>query len=146
LRPILLVEDNRDDETLVRRALRWSGVDCEVVVARDGAAALDWLFGLGEHRARDVQEQPLLVLLDISLPVVDGFQVLREIRADPMTCRVPVVVLTASSRQSDVLSGYDAGANGYVVKPTELPKFVDAARQLGHYWAQYNEAAPITAS
>lgn len=146
MRPILLVEDNRDDETLVRRALRWSGVDCEVVVARDGAAALDYLFGLGEWNERDLGEQPLLVLLDISLPTVNGFEVLRQIRADPITRRVPVVVLTASSRQSDILSGYDAGANGYVVKPTQLPEFVDAARWLGHYWARLNEAAPITSA
>ena len=144
-RPILLVEDNRDDETLVRRALRWSGVDCEVVVARDGGAALDYLFGLGEWNDRDLAEQPLLVLLDLSLPNVDGFEVLRQIRADPITRRVPVVVLTASKRQSDLLDGYDAGANGYVVKPTELPAFVDAARFLGHYWARLNEPAPVKA-
>jgi two-component system response regulator len=141
-----LVEDNRDDETLVRRALRWSGVDCEIVVARDGAAALDFLFALGEWKDRDLAEQPLLVLLDISLPKVNGFEVLREIRADPVTRRVPVVVLTSSSRQADILSGYDAGANGYVVKPSQLPEFVEAARELGEYWVQLNEPPPVTVS
>lgn len=142
VRPILLIEDDRDDETLVRRALDGCRVPNAVVVARDGAEALDYLFALGQWRDRDVEEQPVLVLLDISLPKIDGLEVLRQIRADPLTRLLPVVVLTSSRRQSDVLSGYDAGANGYVVKPIDFGKFVEAAQELGNYWVQLNEAPP----
>lgn len=142
MRPILLIEDDRDDETLVRRALDGCRVPNAVVVARDGAEALDYLFALGQWRDRDVEEQPVLVLLDISLPKIDGLEVLRQIRADPLTRLLPVVVLTSSRRQSDVLSGYDAGANGYVVKPIDFGKFVEAAQELGNYWVQLNEAPP----
>lgn len=142
MRRILLIEDDRDDETLVRRALDGCRVPAAVVVARDGAEALDYLFALGDHRGRDIEDQPLLVLLDISLPKVDGLEVLRQIRADPVTRLLPVVVLTSSRRQSDVLSGYDAGANGYVVKPIDFGKFVEAAQELGNYWVQLNEAPP----
>jgi two-component system response regulator len=118
----------------------------EVVVARDGAAALDYLFALGEWSERELEEQPLLVLLDISLPTVHGFEVLRQIRADPITRKLPVVVLTSSDRIRDIVSGYDAGANGYVVKPTGPVEYVEAARELGRYWAQLNTPAPVTVS
>jgi len=145
-RPILLIEDDRDDETLVRRALSTCRVPAAVVVARDGAEALDYLFALGEWKHRDIGEQPVLVLLDISLPKIDGFEVLRQIRADPLTRLLPVVVLTSSRQQSDVLSGYVAGANGYVVKPIDFGKFVEATQELGNYWGQLNEAPPSIAS
>jgi two-component system response regulator len=139
-RPILLIEDNGDDETLVRRALSSSNVPNAVVVARDGAEALDYLFALGAFKDRDIGEQPVLILLDISLPKVDGFEVLRQIRADPLTKLLPVVLLTSSTRHSDVLSGYGAGANAYVVKPSDLGRFVEATRRLGDFWLQLNEA------
>ncbi|MBC8070481.1 MAG: response regulator [Deltaproteobacteria bacterium] len=146
MRPILLIEDDRDDETLVRRALSGCRVPNDVVVARDGAEALDYLFALGDWKHRDVEQQPMLVLLDISLPKIGGFEVLRQIRADPLTRLLPVVVLTSSRQQSDVLSGYDAGANGYVVKPVDFGKFVEATQELGNYWVQLNEAPPAVAS
>jgi two-component system response regulator len=141
-RPILLIEDSRDDETIVRRALEGSGVRNQVVVARDGAEALDYLFALGEWRHRSVSDQPVLVLLDISLPKIDGLEVLRQIRADPATRLLSVVVLTSSRRQSDVLAGYDAGADGYVVKPTDVGSFVEITRDLGNYWVRINEPTP----
>jgi two-component system response regulator len=142
-RPILLIEDDPDDETLVRRALAGCGVHNDVIVAHDGAEALDYLFALGGWRHRDLAEQPILVLLDISLPRVDGFEVPRQIRADPATRRLSVVVLTSSRNQSDVLAGYDAGANGYVVKPSDLGSFVRVTQDLGHYWVRVNESAPL---
>jgi two-component system, response regulator len=141
-RPILLVEDDRDDEVLVRRALSSGHVSNAVIVARDGAEALDYLFALGKFRDRDLGEQPALILLDISLPKVDGFEVLRQIRADPLTKRLPVVVLTSSREQSDVLCGYDAGANAYVVKPVDVGRFVEATQELGRFWMLLNEAPP----
>ena len=145
-RPILLVEDDRDDETLVRRALSGSGVRNEVVVVRDGGEALDYLFGLGDWKHRDVADQPVLVLLDISLPNVNGFEVLRQIRADPATRLLSVVLLTASRRQADLLAGYDAGADGYVVKPSDVGAFVEVTRGLGNYWVRINEPPPSMSS
>ncbi|HET6583276.1 MAG TPA: response regulator [Nannocystaceae bacterium] len=145
-RPILLIEDDRDDETLVRRALSSSQVPNTVIVARDGAEALDYLFALGDFKDRDLAEQPALILLDISLPKIDGFEVLRQIRADPLTRRLPVVVLTSSRRQTDVLSGYDAGANAYVVKPVDVGRFVEATQELGRFWARLNELPAQPAS
>ncbi|MBX7079659.1 MAG: response regulator [Nannocystaceae bacterium] len=141
-RPILLIEDNGDDEALVRRVLSSARLPNDVIVAHDGAEALDYLFALGDYRDRNLGEQPSLVLLDISLPKVDGFEVLRQIRADPLTKRLPVVVLTSSTEQKDVLTSYDVGANSYVVKPSDLEKFLEAAKVLGRYWLQLNEPAP----
>jgi CheY-like chemotaxis protein len=145
-RPILLVEDDRDDETLVRRALSGSGVRNEVVVVRDGGEALDYLFALGAWKHRDVSEQPVLILLDISLPNVSGFEVLRQIRADPATRLLSVVMLTSSQRQADVMAGYDAGADGYVVKPSDVGTFVEVTRGLGNYWVRINEPPPALSS
>ncbi len=145
-RPILLIEDSRQDETLVRRALKGLGVRNEIVVARDGAEALDYLFGLGAWKDRKIEEQPVLVLLDISLPKVDGFEVLRQIRADPLTRLLSVVVLTASRSQSDVLAGYRVGADGYVVKPHDVGAFVEVTQELGNYWVRINEPPPALSS
>jgi two-component system response regulator len=143
-RPILLIEDDPDDEALVRRALSSSRVGNAIVVARDGAEALDYLFALGDFKDRDLHEQPAFVLLDISLPKIDGFEVLRQIRADPVTKMLPVVLLTSSREQSDVLSGYGAGANAYVVKPVDLGRFIEATQALGDFWTRINEQPPQT--
>ena len=137
-RPILLVEDDPDDEAIVRRALSGSRVPNVVVAVRDGGEALDYLFTLGAWRYRNAQDQPALVLLDIDLPTVNGFEVLRQIRADPLTRNLPVVMLTSSRNPGDVVSGYDAGANSYVVKPVDLDQFLELTRALGKYWSQIN--------
>lgn len=139
---ILLVEDNRSDETLTLRALRKSNILNEVVVVRDGAAALDYLFGRGEFEGRDLSEIPHLVLLDLNLPKLGGLDVLREIRADERMKLLPVVILTSSQEDRDLLAGYSLGANSYVVKPVDFKQFADAVQQLGLYWLVVNHPAP----
>jgi CheY-like chemotaxis protein len=136
---ILLVEDNPDDETLTLRALQKNNVTNEVVVARDGAEALEYLFGTGRFAGRDTQRQPQVVLLDLNLPKVDGLEVLRRLRADPRTALLPVVILTSSNEERDVVNGYRLGANSYVRKPVDFTQFTEAARQLGLYWLLLNE-------
>jgi two-component system, response regulator len=138
---ILLVEDNARDEALTLRALRKSNVAGEVVVARDGAEALDYLFGTGAHAGRAPEVMPQVVLLDLKLPKVDGLQVLQRIRAGERTRRLPVVVFTSSSEE-DMIRSYDLGANSYVRKPVDFEQFSEAARQLGLYWLVLNEAPP----
>jgi two-component system response regulator len=135
---ILLVEDNADDEELTLRALGKSNIMNRVIVARDGAEALDYLFVRGAHAARDPREMPQVVLLDLKLPKVDGLEVLRQLRADPRTRRLPVVILTSSAEEQDVLRGYDLGANSYIRKPVDFTQFVEAVRQLGLYWLVLN--------
>lgn len=135
---ILLVEDNPDDEILTRRAIAQNRIANEVVVAPDGADALDYLFGKGKYDGRDVHDLPSLVLLDIKLPKIDGFEVLRQIRQDPRTKRLPVVMLTTSREEGDVLKGYEGGVNSYVRKPVDFEEFVDAVRQVGIYWLLLN--------
>lgn len=144
--PILLVEDDRDDEALVRRVLSSFRAAEHVVVAHDGAEALDYLFALGRFSDREAAQVPKLILLDLSLPKIDGMEVLRQIRADPLTKPVPVVILTSSRQQEDLLSGYGAGANSYVVKPSDLEKFLEAARDLGRYWLELNTVPTAVAS
>jgi two-component system response regulator len=139
---ILLVEDNPDDEELTLRALEKNKIRNEVVVARDGAEALDYLFGRRAHEGRNTSVLPQLVLLDLNLPKVDGLDVLRAIRADERTKRLPVVILTSSKEESDVLRGYDLGANSYVCKPVDFTAFAEAVRQLGLYWLVLNEQPP----
>jgi two-component system response regulator len=141
-RPILLVEDNPDDETLTLRALAKNNITNEVVVVRDGAEALDYLFGTGQYQGRDTSALPQVVLLDLKLPRIDGLEVLRRLRSDERTRFLPVVVLTSSSEEKDVVSSYGFGANSYVRKPVEFTQFLDAVRQLGLYWLLINEPPP----
>lgn len=139
---ILLVEDNPDDEALTIRAFRKNNVTNEVVVARDGAEALDYLFGTGTYVNRDTSLLPQIVILDLKLPKVDGLEVLRRMRASPQTKLLPVVILTSSNEEQDRLEGYGLGANSYVRKPVDFAEFVDAVRQLGLYWLLLNERPP----
>lgn len=139
---ILLVEDNPDDEALTLRALKKNNIRNEVVVARDGVEAVDYLFATGAHAGRDLSALPHVVLLDLKLPRMDGFEVLERIRASEATRFLPVVILTTSNEDQDRLRGYGLGANSFVRKPVEFDKFIEAVRQLGLYWLILNEAAP----
>ena len=139
---ILLVEDNARDEALTLRALRQSGIANEIVVTRDGAEALEYLFCTGKFEGRDKKILPQLILLDLKLPKLDGLQVLTHLRADDRTKRLPVVVFTSSSEQEDMIKSYDLGANSYVRKPVDFEQFAEATRQVGMYWFLLNEAAP----
>jgi len=136
---ILLVEDNPDDEALTHRALKKNNIGNEVVVARDGAEALDYLFGTGVYEGRDLSTMPQVVLLDLKLPKIDGLDVLRRMRADERTKLLPVVVLTSSREQQDLVDSYDYGANSYIRKPVDFAQFIEAVRQLGLYWLVLNE-------
>ena len=140
-RVILLVEDNPDDEELTRRALERNNIRNDVALARDGAEALDLLFATGPH-VGERPVSPAVVLLDLKLPKVDGLEVLRRIRADSRTRLLPVVILTSSKEEQDLIDGYEGGANSYVRKPVDFAKFVEAVRQLGLYWLVLNEHAP----
>jgi CheY-like chemotaxis protein len=137
---ILLVEDNPDDVKLTMRALKKSNILNEVVVAQDGAEALDYLFCAGKYSGRDKNVLPQVVLLDLKMPKVDGLEVLKRIRADERTRLLPVVILTTSSEEKDRISGYKLGANSYVRKPVDFNQFVEAVQQLGLYWLVLNEA------
>jgi two-component system response regulator len=137
---ILLVEDNPDDELLTLRALKKNNVFNKVVVARDGAEALNYLFGEGAYEGRDVSDVPQLVLLDLKLPKVDGLEVLRRLRADERTRLLPVVILTSSREQQDLLDGYGYGANSYVRKPVDFAQFSRVVEQLELYWLALNES------
>ncbi len=141
---LLLVEDNPTDEKLTIRAFKKSGVENEIVVARDGVEALDYLFGTGAYLGRDVASVPGVVLLDLNLPRIDGLEVLRRIRADPRTKLVPVVILTASREDEDVARGYALGVNAYVRKPVDFGEFADAAQTLGLFWLLMNHTAPAS--
>ena len=139
---ILLVEDNPDDEALTLRALKKNNILNEVVVAHDGVEALDYLLGTGTHAGRNPSHLPQVVLLDLKLPKVDGLEVLRRIRADERTKLLPVVVLTSSKEEQDLLKSYSLHANSYVRKPVDFTQFTEAVRQLGLYWLVLNEAPP----
>jgi CheY-like chemotaxis protein len=140
---ILLVEDNPDDVELTLMAFRQNHILNEVVVARDGVAALDYLLGTGPHAGRDLSVMPSLVLLDLKLPKVDGLEVLRRLRANPATKLIPTVVLTTSKEEQDIIASYRFGCNSYVQKPVSFEQFADATRQLGLYWLILNETAPV---
>ncbi|HEX5426498.1 MAG TPA: response regulator [Candidatus Acidoferrales bacterium] len=140
---ILLVEDNPDDEALTLRALKKNNISNEVVVAHDGEEALAYLLGEGMYAGRDTQVMPQVILLDLKLPKVDGFDVLRKMRADERTKWLPVVILTSSNEEQDRISGYDLGANSYVRKPVEFASFLEAVKQLGLYWLLLNQTAPV---
>ncbi len=139
---ILLVEDNPDDEALTLRALKKNNISNEVVVAHDGAEAVDFLFCTGAYAGRDPKDMPQVILLDLKLPKVDGIEVLRRIRSDPRTSLLPVVILTSSKEESDMVNGYKNGANSYIRKPVDFNQFVEAVHQLGLYWLVLNEVPP----
>lgn len=143
---ILLVEDNPDDEALTLRALKKNNIKNEVIVARDGMEALDYLFGIGAHAGRDLNVMPQVILLDLKLPKLDGFEVLRRLRAADNTKFLPVVILTTSNEDQDRIKGYGLGANSFVRKPVEFDRFTEAVRQLGLYWLILNERAPLPRS
>ncbi len=139
---ILLVEDNADDEALTFRALMKNNIANHLVVAHDGAEALDYLFGTGQYSGRDTNVGPHLVLLDLNLPKVSGLEVLRQLRSNERTKLLPVVILTSSNEEQDRLQGYDSGANSYVRKPVDFNHFIEAVRQMGLYWLILNEQPP----
>ena len=141
-RVILLVEDHPDDEELTMRALKKNNILNRVVIARDGVQALEYVFGTGAHAGRDMSEMPQLILLDLKLPKIDGLEVLRRLRADERTRFLPVVILTSSKEEQDLLKSYKLGANSYVRKPVDFVEFTQAVQQLGLYWLILNESAP----
>ena len=141
-RVILLVEDNADDEELTLRALRKNNIGNKVVVARDGESALDILFGSGASTSPDVEILPQVVLLDLNLPKMNGLEVLRRIRADDRTRLLPVVILTSSREDEDIINGYSLGANSYVRKPVDFAQFVETVKTLGLFWLVMNELPP----
>jgi len=136
---ILLVEDNASDVDLTRRALVRNQIDCDLVVASDGQEALDFLFGPEDGAVHEMTRLPALILLDLNLPRVGGLDVLQQIRADPRTRRLPVVVLTSSLEEQDIAACYDRGANSYIRKPVDFVQFAEAIRQLGRYWLGTNQ-------
>ncbi len=138
-RTILLVEDNQDDELLTLRALKKNKVLNPVIVARDGVEALDYLFGRGRYTGRNINDLPIVVLLDLKLPKVDGLEVLKQIRVHNETQYLPVVILTSSREEQDIHSGYRLGANSYVCKPVDFEQFNRAVGSLGTYWVEINE-------
>ena len=141
-KPILLVEDNPDDEALTIRAFAKNKIKNPIVVARDGAQAIDYLFGTGAYAGRDIKQAPQVVLLDLKLPKIDGLEVLKLLRADEHLKLLPVVILTSSREEQDLVNGYRLGANSYIRKPVDFTKFVEAVRQLGVYWLVLNEPPP----
>jgi len=137
---ILLIEDNPSDIALTERALKRNNIGNPLVVAQDGQEGVDYLFGAGAYAERDTAQQPVLILLDLKLPKLDGLEVLRRIRADARTRRTPVVILTSSREEQDIAAGYDLGVNSYIRKPVDFQQFTETVRQLGLYWLVINEA------
>jgi two-component system response regulator len=140
---ILLVEDNPDDVELTLRAFRKNNILNRVIVAKDGVEAMDYLFGTGVYAGRDLKELPVVILLDLKLPKIDGLEILKRIRLDERAKLIPVVILTSSAEQKDVINGYSLGANSYIRKPVEFDQFVEAMRHLGLYWLLWNEPPPV---
>jgi two-component system response regulator len=140
---ILLVEDNPDDEALTLRAFKKNNIGNEVIVARDGAEALEYCLGTADGNGHPSRRMPTMILLDLKLPKVDGLEVLRRLRADERTKLVPIIILTSSKEDQDLINGYKLGANSYIRKPVDFAQFVEAVRQLGLYWLVLNEAPPI---
>jgi CheY-like chemotaxis protein len=139
---IMVVEDNPDDEELTLRALRQAKIANEIVVTRDGNEALEFVFGKGQYAGRNLERMPAVILLDLKLPKLSGLEVLKQLRSDPRTKLIPVVVLTSSSEDEDMLRSYQVGANSYVRKPVEFASFANAVSQLGMYWMLLNETPP----
>jgi two-component system, response regulator len=142
---ILLVEDNPSDVRLTQRALEQNRITNRMVVVEDGVEALEFLYATGAHADRDVGDLPTLILLDLKLPKVDGLEVLRKVRGDERTRRLPVVILTSSQEEQDIIASYDLGANSYIRKPVDFVQFAEAVRQLGLYWLVLNEPPPEAA-
>ena len=140
---IFLVEDNPDDITLTLRALKKNSIFNEVVVAKDGVEALDYLFGTGIYAGRDTSVMPVVTLLDLKLPKIDGFEVLKRARSSERTKLIPIVILTSSKEESDLINGYSLGANSYIRKPVDFEQFTEAIRELGLYWILINEPPPV---
>ncbi|HAH22199.1 MAG TPA: two-component system response regulator [Prolixibacteraceae bacterium] len=138
---ILLVEDNPDDELLTLLAIKDNNIVNEVIIAHDGEEALDYLFGTGKYIDRDINAMPQVVLLDLKLPKVDGLEVLQQIRSHPLTQLLPVVILTSSKEETDIINSYQLGANSYIRKPVDFEQFSEAIKQLGLYWLLLNELA-----
>ena len=139
---ILLVEDNPSDVKLTKRALEQNQITNELIVAEDGAEALDYLFATGQYAGRNVRDLPAVVLLDLKLPKIDGLEVLKKIRANEFTRLMPVVILTSSDQEVDMIASYNLGANSYIRKPVDFKKFTEAVRVLGMYWLLLNEPPP----
>lgn len=142
---VLLVEDNPDDEMLALRAFRKNGIMNEVIVARDGAEALDYIFATGQYVGRPYRKMPELILLDLNLPKVDGLEVLSRLQADERTRHLPVVVLSSSDEERDIMESYKRGANSYIRKPVDFREFSKAMHHLGQYWLAWNIAPPLKA-
>ena len=140
---ILLVEDNPDDITLTLRALKKNNIVNEVVVAKDGVEALDYLFGTGMYEGRDTSVMPIVTLLDLKLPRIDGLEVLKRVRENERTKLIPIVILTSSKEENDLINGYRLGANSYIRKPVDFNQFSEAIRELGLYWILLNESPPV---
>jgi CheY-like chemotaxis protein len=140
---ILLVEDNPDDVTLTLRALKKNNIVNEVVVAKDGVEALDYLFGAGMYEGRDTSVMPIVTLLDLKLPKLDGMEVLKRVRGNERTKLIPIVILTSSKEENDLINGYSLGANSYIRKPVDFNQFSEAIRELGLYWILLNESPPV---
>ena len=141
---ILLVEDNPNDEMLTIRALKKNNILNEVIVVRDGVQALDYLFAEGVHQGRDLNNRPEVILLDLKLPKIDGLEVLKRIKSNEQTKLIPVVVLTTSNEDQDLISSYQYGANSYIRKPVDFDQFIKAVGQLGLYWLILNESPPVS--
>jgi two-component system response regulator len=140
---ILLVEDNPSDVKLTKRALEQNQITNELIVAEDGQEALDYLFATGRYAGRDVRDLPAVVLLDLKLPKIEGLEVLQRIRANELTRLIPVVILTSSSQEEDMIASYKLGANSYIRKPVDFQRFTEAVRTLGMYWLLLNEPPPL---
>jgi len=143
---ILLVEDNPDDKLLAQRAFKKNGINTRLVTVRDGAEALDYLFGSGDYTGRDMREMPEIILLDLKLPRVDGFEVLRRMRSQEMTRLLPVVVLSSSLEPQDLVKSYLLGANSYIRKPVDFGEFTKVVRELWTYWLSFNQNPPLFGS
>jgi CheY-like chemotaxis protein len=140
---ILLVEDNPDDATLAIRAFRKNDISNKIIVAKDGVEALDYLFGTGMYAGRDMKDMPVVILLDLKLPKIDGLEILKNIRQNEFTRLLPVVILTSSVEEMDMINGYKLGANSYIRKPVDFNQFSEAMKLLGLYWLVWNEPPPL---